>query len=229
VSRKGVTLSANSAPLSLHVPSLAGVMSAACGSTEGSGFVAGRVYTGTAATLPAGLRVVAEWTARDTTGASGPARNAWLHTPVSDNGAYRLCGLPAGVAIALRTESDSGSAFGSAPLAVELPVARRFARADLVLDTTIAAVSSFSGTVVADTSGVPIENAEVSITDIGRTVLTNRRGSFRVSGIPVGMHMVTVKRVGFAPMITPSTSVSIAPSTSTCCSSLRPQPSPLLK
>ena len=85
---------------------------------------------------------------------------------------------------------------------MQLPDARRFARADLVLDTAVAAVAAFSGSVIADTSGVPIENAEVTITDIGRTVLTNQRGAFRISGIPVGTHLVSVRHVGFAPMIT---------------------------
>ncbi len=206
VARSAVSLTDKSPPLSLHIPSLADVLSAACGSANVAGFVTGRVRAGTAATVPEGLRVVAEWAdhSRDSaTSGNAPqvSRVAWVESPVSEHGAYRLCGVPPGTQVALRTESDSGTALGSAPLTLQVHDVRRFVRADLVVDTAIVAVATFSGTVIADTSGVPIENAEVAIPDIGRSVLTNQRGAFRVSGIPVGVHLVTVKRVGFAPMM----------------------------
>ncbi|MBL0169177.1 MAG: carboxypeptidase regulatory-like domain-containing protein [Gemmatimonadaceae bacterium] len=205
VSRASVTVSEKPSPLVLFVPSLAAILSATCGSPDVSAFIIGRVSAkGTA--LPAGLRVVAEWSdIADSTRVppdSRAPRVAWMQTPLEANGTFRLCGVPAGMRLALRTESDSISAWASQPSTVQLSAERRFARADLQLDSTVVAYASFSGTVISDTTGVPIENAEVTITDIGRTVLTNRRGGFRVSDIPLGAHVVSVKRVGYAPMMT---------------------------
>ncbi|MEQ1692722.1 MAG: carboxypeptidase regulatory-like domain-containing protein, partial [Gemmatimonas sp.] len=207
VARTAVVLSATAAPLALFVPSLTAVMSATCGSADVSAFVIGRVRTRNAATVPNGLRVVAEWadTAADSTRSVADERSrplAWQESPVDASGTFRLCGVPIGTPIALRTEADSASAWGAVPQSVQFSGDRRFARADLLLDSTVVMLASFSGAVIADTTGVPIENAEVSIADLGRAVLTNRRGLFRLSEIPAGPHVVRVKRVGYAPMMT---------------------------
>jgi hypothetical protein len=204
VARTDVSLSG--APLTLFVPSRAAILAATCGSADVSGFLTGRVAARGQNTLPGGLRVIAEWLApRDTTVAdssSAPQRIAWIQSPVDANGTYRLCGVPADTRVALRTEADSTSSWGSLPFVLQFPDARRFARADLMLDSTVVAFASFSGSVIADTTGVPIENAEITITDMGRTVLTDRRGAFRVSEIPIGPHLISIKRVGYAPMMT---------------------------
>lgn len=200
VARKVVSLTDKSASLSLFVPTIAAILSTACGSSEVPGFVVGRLATRYAGgAVPVGLRVVAEWTERTSDSTRG--KPGWVRAPVDETGTFRLCGVPAATRIALRTESDTAIAVGSLPLNLEVQDSRRYARADLMLDSTVAMLASFTGTVIADTSGVPIENAEVTITDIGRTVLTNRRGAFRVSEIPIGTHLVSIKRVGFAPVM----------------------------
>ncbi len=204
VHRVPVLLSEKATALSLYLPSLNAALSAACGSAEAGAAVVGTVSSRFPTPMPAGLRVVAEWidTTRASDGTARSARLAWARAAVESSGTYRLCGVPAGSRVALRTEADTATILGSLPLDVTVSLARRFARADLVLDSAVVSYAAFTGTVIADTTGVPVENAEVSLTDIGKSVLTDRRGAFRVSEIPLGTHLVAIKRVGFAPIYT---------------------------
>ncbi|HEY4217146.1 MAG TPA: carboxypeptidase-like regulatory domain-containing protein [Gemmatimonadaceae bacterium] len=55
----------------------------------------------------------------------------------------------------------------------------------------------FAGTVARDTLGGVIASAEVSIPELNRTTLTNPRGEFELSGIPLGRHAITVRAIGY--------------------------------
>jgi hypothetical protein len=59
--------------------------------------------------------------------------------------------------------------------------------------------ATFVGVVSTDSTNVPIAGAEVSLPDLKKSTLTNERGVFRLTGIPVGTYHVTVKRVGYGP------------------------------
>ncbi len=216
VTRTAVTLSDQSTSLAFFLPTVSSIMASACGSAEVSGFIIGRVGASSAAAVATGLRVVAEWSDgnRDSI-QSAAARGGsvpivagkrtplqWIETPVAAGGTYRLCGVPTDAPIRLSTQADSVGGWGSAPRTVLLDTTRRFARVDLLLDSTLTVLSSFSGTVVADTTGAPIDNAEVTLTDLARTVHTDRRGTFRMTDLPPGPHLLSIKRVGFAPTIT---------------------------
>ena len=200
VSRQTVTVTDSSRALSLFAPRLTDLMAATCGADDVTGAIVGRVTAHGSDLLPRGLRVVAEW--NDDSTVTNGSRLRWLGTSVEASGTYRLCGVPSGMRMVMRTESDSTSIYAAKPLAVQVATDRRFARADLMLDTAVLALPSFTGTVIADTIGAPIENAEVLLTDIGRTVLTDKRGAFRMSEIPIGPHLVSVRRVGYSPMNT---------------------------
>ncbi len=211
VSRRSVTLVQSSAPLTLYLPTMATIFASACGAADGGGYISGRVSSATT-TAVSGLRVVAEWSARtrDSTLASdaraipsgADAARQWMEAPVTSGGTFRLCGLPINTRIVLRTEADTAGVWGSLPMSVQLSSERPLARADLHLDPALVVLSSFSGTVVADSTGVPIDNAEVTLTDIARTVHTDRRGAFRMTDVPPGPHLLSIKRVGFAPTMT---------------------------
>jgi hypothetical protein len=69
--------------------------------------------------------------------------------------------------------------------------------------------------VVRDSVGSALEGAIVTIEAVGRTVLSDRDGRFRLGGLPSDTIDVSVRRVGFAPAyfaiaIPPATTVSIA-------------------
>ncbi len=200
VSRQTVNVSDSANALSLFAPKLTELMAATCGADDVSGAVVGRVAPHGAEALPRGLRVIAEWS-DDTTVTNG-ARARWLGTPVEASGTYRLCGVPSGRPVVMRTENDSTSIYAAKPLNIQVAPDRKFARADLMLDTAVLALPTFSGTVLADTVGSPIENAEIVLSDIGRSVLTDKRGMFRMTDVPIGSHLVSVRRVGYSPMNT---------------------------
>ena len=211
VSRRSITLVEQSASLTLYLPTIAAIFSSACGAADIGGYITGRVSSATTTTV-SGLRVVAEWSARsrDSTPTSdartipsgADAARQWMETPVARGGTFRLCGLPVNTRIVLRTEADSIGGGGSLPVSVQLTSERPLARADLQLDPALVVLSSFSGTIVADTTGVPIDNAAVTLTDLARTVHTDRRGAFRMTDVPPGPHLLSITRVGFAPTIT---------------------------
>ena len=211
VSRRSIKIVEPSAALTLYRPSFATILSSACGTADVSGYISGRVLSSTT-TAVSGLRVVAEWSARNrdsaqasvvrASGNNADAARQWTETPVASGGTFRLCGMPVNTRIVLRTEADSTGAWGSIPVSVQLTSERPLARADLQLDQTLVVLSSFSGTIVADTTGVPIDNAEVTLTDLARTVHTDRRGAFRMTDVPLGPHLLSIKHVGFAPTIT---------------------------
>jgi len=184
-------------------------MASACGASDVPGAVVGRVAllgampdasaSANAAMLD-GLRVVVEWAEpmRD----SLPPRLTWMGGPVDDRGTFRICGVPTDTPLVLRVEADRALDVGATPVRALIAADRRFARADLQLEATVVTLATFAGTVLADTTGTPLENAEVTLTDLARTVRTDRRGAFRFHDIPLGPHLVSVKRVGYAPMLT---------------------------
>jgi hypothetical protein len=210
VSRRVVTLSDSVATLSLFIPGLTSVMSATCGSADVSGVVVGRLTSRSDAPIPPGMQVVAEWSEEATAaparisaaGAPTAARLNWVRAPVEGGGTFRVCGVPVGRALTLRTEAETDGAMAALPQIVRLADTRRFARSDLVLDSSVVAPSVFTGAVIADSTGTPLENAEVLITDLNRSTLTNAKGAFRLTDIPVGPHLVNVRKVGHAPMLT---------------------------
>ncbi len=199
VQRTNVTLEDSIARLALYLPSLQTVMSATCGATTSGSAVIGRLLMRNERPLPAGLQVVAEW--RDSEVPSAPLMK-WVRAPVEPGGTFRVCGVPADVPLQVRTEADSVTPYAAAPTSVRIASARRFSRTDLMLDSGVVVLPVFTGSVIADSLGTPLENAEVTISDLGRSVLTNQRGAFRVSDIPIGSHVISVKKVGHAPMMT---------------------------
>jgi len=52
---------------------------------------------------------------------------------------------------------------------------------------------------VTDASGVPVLGAEVAVVGLAGRGFTDERGAFRIGGIPPGTHVVSARRLGFAP------------------------------
>lgn len=53
------------------------------------------------------------------------------------------------------------------------------------------------GVVVQDSTEQPIPSAEVSFPELGKSVLSDAKGQFRIAGIPVGEQRLQVRRVGY--------------------------------
>jgi TonB-dependent receptor len=71
--------------------------------------------------------------------------------------------------------------------------------APLAAASGIAYAGDVAGRVVDSTSGRPLPNATVSIPSLGRSVVSDRSGDYRISDVPAGAHDVSVSYVGFAP------------------------------
>lgn len=209
VSRTAVTLASTTSALSLFAPSLSAILTSACGGADATGFVVGSVGRRGGAAMPDGVRVVAEWeemlpdSVKVRMNIKSGMRTAWRSAEIGSTGTYRLCGVPAATRVIVRTESDSATPWSASPRTVSLVADRRFARVDLQLDSTVTTLATLSGIVVADSAGTPLENIEVRLTDIDRSVLTDRRGAFRFSDLPEGAHLMSIRRVGYAPVVTP--------------------------
>ena len=66
------------------------------------------------------------------------------------------------------------------------------------LSRTSSAQGEIAGRVVASDSGRPtIQGAEVSIRRLGKAVLTDSSGRFRLKDVPPGQHLVFLRAIGF--------------------------------
>lgn len=52
---------------------------------------------------------------------------------------------------------------------------------------------------VTDSSGVPVLGAEVRVEGPAGRVFSDERGTFRINGVPLGVHVLSARRLGFAP------------------------------
>ncbi|MEA3244626.1 MAG: carboxypeptidase regulatory-like domain-containing protein [Gemmatimonadota bacterium] len=187
----------------VYVPTTGQVLAAMCGpsAAEGTGALVGAVMPPSGGPAPDGIRIVAEWAdPASAQGARSPERRHWLKTRAGPDGSYRLCGVPVGTDLVVRTQLDSGAALAARPVAVRIDTARRWISVPVTLEAGLSLGASFAGVVVADSTDAPLGATEVSLPDIGRTALTNAAGAFRLDGIPPGTHRVTIRREGFAPI-----------------------------
>jgi hypothetical protein len=113
-------------------------------------------------------------------------------------GIFRFCGVPAGIDITLSATVEGAS---GAPYPVRLPMTQPVVRADLSLDR-VAADATLTGIVMMDSTRVPVVGAEVSLPTLGKTVLADERGAFRITGIPAGEHRVSIRRLGYGALDT---------------------------
>jgi hypothetical protein len=72
---------------------------------------------------------------------------------------------------------------------------------ELRVPTTRAAATpraaTFTGVVVADSTRAPIAGADVTLVDLGKSVVADAKGAFRIDSIPPGDHKVRVRAVGY--------------------------------
>jgi hypothetical protein len=199
-----VTVTESIAELELRAPTGAQVLLAACRKArlDPPGIVVGTVSLPSEGARPHDMKVLAEWI--ETTGQPVvPAmrvdrQSRWLQTTVDSAGGFRLCGLPIDTDVTIRAESDS---FASNTVEARIAPGSRFARAALLLTRGASRAAVFAGR-VADSSGHPIGNAEVSLPELSKGALSNDAGEFRLANIPAGTHRIHVRRLGYGPLDT---------------------------
>jgi hypothetical protein len=132
-----------------------------------------------------------------------PVRASWvlengeprlIEARTSATGGYIFCGVPTNRPISLYGEAPGAA---SAPASVRVPSSQRYARVDLVLDSTLVARASLSGTVLTDSTQRPIADAEVAILDLGLATTTSKTGLFHLEDIPAGNHRLRIRKIGY--------------------------------
>lgn len=187
--------------LEVRVPNGQQLAAALCGSahshSNAEGMVVGtiRVRGDTIPTPPIrGARIVAEWTADP----SDSARVRRVEVHATPDGGFRICGVPVNTAVSLSARADSAET--ASPSVVRIPAALRLLRTELTLDRADQLAflgATFTGVVVSDSTRQPIAGAEVAVTDLGKSVVTDVHGAFKLTGIPAGEHQIFVRRIGY--------------------------------
>lgn len=62
--------------------------------------------------------------------------------------------------------------------------------------------ASLSGSVVTDPAEQPIANAEIVFTKLNLSGRSDAKGNFSITGVPTGKQEVTVRRIGYEPVVT---------------------------
>jgi carboxypeptidase family protein len=192
--------------IEVRVPTAQQVVAAVCGGPArgdqaGAGILIGRASLRDSAALTNAV-VVAEWAAHSTAVGNPADTVAYLTRRVevhaAPSGTFRVCGLPVNTTVRVRATADNAET--AADTSIRIADAARIAHANLTLDH-IAALASrgavFAGIVVTDSTRVPIAGAEVALPELKKSVFTDARGEFRITGIAAGDQHVVVRRIGY--------------------------------
>ena len=178
-----------------------------------SGIVWGTIRD--AASLQARPSVSAEfrWYDLDSTLVRGLRIHDTRKEVVTDNaGLFFACGLPTNVAVTSEA-IDSSAASGLLEYALgerrllrlDMLVSRDMIVSDstklLTLADTMASMyarglATVRGTIL-DEKNRPLNNAVISLPSVGKSVRTNGRGQFILSGLPAGSHSLEIRRLGY--------------------------------
>lgn len=75
----------------------------------------------------------------------------------------------------------------------------------LMLSASSAFSQSILSGIVTDSAGAPVVGAQVSITGVPYRAVTDVAGAFHMNGVPAGGVQISVRRLGFTPMVMPVT------------------------
>lgn len=207
VSETTVNVTDSTGQIRLRVPNASLILTTFCGTTtvlDGYGVVIGSLAMPGDSLLRRNVRVVAEWQEISVT--KGRAKtletaSRWLETRVDSLGNYSLCGVPLNTALRLRPETDSMPATSPPSLDLLIPSEMLLAQANLTLELPRPVgtdqPSVFTGVVVSDSTQLPIGGVEVAFPDLGKRVVANDSGAFRLTDIPAGTHRLVVRHLGY--------------------------------
>ena len=185
-----------------RVPSAHQVVAAVCGGQArgdqgGAGILVGRASLRDSAAATNTV-VVAEWVARAAAGDSAANLTHRVEARATPSGTFRVCGLPVNTTVRVHATAENAETAGDT--AIRIADGARITRADLTLDRRSALASRgavFAGIVVTDSTRVPIAGVEVALPELGKSVFTDARGEFRITGIAPGDQHVVARRIGY--------------------------------
>lgn len=196
----------------VSVPSPRTIVATKCPASElarGSGAVIGNVFDAMTDEPASGARVMLVWVdyeLGDKISAKVPRQRI---TETSADGSFRICGLPEELAanlIVQRGRSESPEI--GLNLSPYLAVATVFIpRGDSVTRDTSVQRLPATGQVtltgrVLNTAGAPLANARVSIDETDAVAISGDDGRFRLTELPAGTRILTVRAIGFEPVET---------------------------
>ncbi len=205
----------DSARVALVTPSRTTVWTRTCADAPGPARSADGVLAGvvrdaaSGAPVPGGVATVV-WTTVDTVQRRVVPRPRTRALRADSLGAFRVCGVPAGVELEVQGAAD-GSASGWALVTVG---ARGLATVDLLVPPPAAApaagapgaaagrltATTVAEGVVRDTLGAPRAGARVTMDGVpGVEAVTDAEGRFRLAGVPAGTQTLVVRAVGYVP------------------------------
>lgn len=186
------------------VPSFPTLFRAACGrdvpATNDSGLVFGTVQRGGQA-VPLGV-ITASWIdlSVDSTKTVRQKQKV-MEVDADSSGNFSLCGVPTSTGLSLR--ANIGNSFGvwtDVPPLDKERITRRDLSIVAVTPTGFALpqTTAFTGRVQRDSTGAPVAEADVIISDLGLMGSTDAGGQFRIPGVTPGMHTIQVRKIGFS-------------------------------
>jgi hypothetical protein len=140
---------------------------------------------------PFNARIFAEWRDRSDVLQTLEART-------DSSGRFHVCRVPLQTSLLIRALTDSASAI---PTLVQID-SGLFAHVDLIVDKNVAHGTLFAGVVYIDSTHTPIADAEVTLPELSLVTRSNERGIFRIAEVPLGMHSVVVRKVGYGALET---------------------------
>ncbi len=185
--------------LRVYVPSAASVVWERCGIGPKVAMINGVVRTTDGAPLR-GQRVTFEWNARTANPiTSSLNRNVFRLSATTDSsGAFSQCGQFASELLRVHAVTETGR---SVPQELVVPTETRAQIVLLAVDPRQSPVSRMRGRVVSmDNGSAPILDAEVTLRGASHGVRTTANGEFLLDTVPVGTHVVQVRRMGYTPI-----------------------------
>lgn len=197
--REELALIDSTSALRVYVPPAASVVLERCGIGPTVAMLNGFVRS-TDGTPVRSQRVTLEWNARPINPLAPPTnRNVFrLPTTTDSAGAFSQCGQFAGAMLRVQAVTSTGR---SLPQELVVPTETRAQLVVLTVDPTQSPVSRLRGRVVSMDSGSgPILDAEVMLRGAAQGVRTSANGEFLLDTVPVGVHVVQVRRLGYTPI-----------------------------
>jgi protocatechuate 3,4-dioxygenase beta subunit len=200
VDQRSVLVTDSSMSLTVRVPNATMIAGAVCGKDNtatrlGAGILLGSVVRSDSSPV-ANASVAAQWNEFILSGGAASNRIRETQTRTDARGVFRICGMPTATSFTVYAKADGAEA---SPVSVKLAGGQLFGRADLVMDRAASAVAKFTG-VVVDSSGKPLPDADVQVTDLALSGSTGSDGKFVIPGVAAGNHSVMVRKLGYGPL-----------------------------
>jgi hypothetical protein len=196
------TITDGKALVTVAVPAFASLWKTVCGPTppgRDTGFVFGSVRHGKSPLAKAVVR--ASWI--DVLGdsaASMRTRQRALETDADSSGNYALCGIPTRSSVSVRVSAVAGGTSADLPPLAAERVLRRDLAVEVAGPIQAAAptTTAFTGRVLKDLDRAPLGDVDVLVPGTNASGTTNAQGEFRILNVPIGVHRVQLRKIGYS-------------------------------